>query len=138
MLSCCVVLRNVTGEYLVMFELPTCVMMTTTMMMMIATAQILCQDVLPVQNYALQCVCVVDVRNLESHLEQSRRRRDEARDPVLHQLRGVVEMLQQRNQSHEPQQARLTTAIDTLQQTTSELASTNDQLEAKILDKINE
>ena len=83
-------------------------------------------------------ICCVDMRNLESHLEQSRRRRDDARDPVLHQLRGVVEMLQQRTQSHDPQQARLTTAIDTLQQTTTELASANDQLEAKILDKINE
>jgi len=83
-------------------------------------------------------VCHTDVHNLESHLEQLRRRRDDARDPVLHQLRGAVEMLQQRELSHDSQQARLTTTVDTLQQTTAELTSTNDQLEAKILNKINE
>lgn len=83
-------------------------------------------------------VCHVDVHNLESHLDQLRRRRDDARDPVLHQLRAVLETLQQREQSHEPQQARLSTAIDTLHQTTTELSSSNDQLETKILDKINE
>jgi len=84
------------------------------------------------------CVCAADVRNLESHLDHLRRRRDDARDPVLHQLRGVVEMLQQREQSHDPRQAQLTTAINTLQQTTADLVTTNDQLEAKILEKINQ
>ena len=79
-----------------------------------------------------------DVHSLESHLEQLRRRRDDARDPVLHQLRAVLEVLQQREQSHDPHQARLTSAIDTLYQTTTELASSSDQLETKILEKINE
>jgi len=83
-------------------------------------------------------MCHADAHNLESHMEQLRRRRDDARDPVLHQLRGLLEVLQQHEQSHDPQQARLTTAIDTLRQTTAELAGTNDQLEAKIMGKINE
>jgi len=83
-------------------------------------------------------VCRVDVHNLESHLEQLRRRRDDARDPVLHQLRGVLESLQQREQAHDPQQARLTSAIDALHQTTAKLASTGDQLETKVLEKVNE
>jgi len=78
-----------------------------------------------------------DVRNLESHLDQLRRRRDDARDPVLHQLRGMLEMLQQREQSQDPQQARLSTVIDTLQQTAAELGGTNDRLETKLLEKIN-
>jgi len=84
------------------------------------------------------CVCHSDVHNLESHLEHLRRRRDDARDPVLHQLRAVLEMLQQHEQSLDPQQARLTSAVDTLHQTTTELASSNDQLQTNILEKINE
>jgi len=84
------------------------------------------------------CVCPTDVHNLESHLEQLRRRRDDARDPVLHQLHAVLEMLQQREQSLDPQQARLSSAVDTLHHTTTELASSNDQLQTKILEKINE
>jgi len=83
-------------------------------------------------------VISADVHNLESQMEQLRRRRDETRDPVLHQLRGVMEMLQQQQQSVDPQHAQLTNAIDTLQQTAAQLAGTNSQLEANVLDKINE
>jgi len=71
-------------------------------------------------------------------METVRRRRDDARDPVLQQLRGLVETLQQSEQSLEPQQARLTAAIDTLRQTTAQLSSSNDQLETSIMHKINE
>lgn len=86
------------------------------------------------------CVWAVyaDVHNLESHLEQVRRRRDDARDPVLHQLRAVLEMLQQRQAALDPQQARLTAAVDTLQQTTASLGTVNSQLETKVLDGIKE
>jgi len=84
------------------------------------------------------CTNSADVHKLESHLEQLRHRRDDARDPVLHQLRGVLEMLQQRQQSMEPQQTHLATVIDTLQQTVAQLAGTNSQLEANVLEKINE
>jgi len=78
------------------------------------------------------------MQSLESHMEQLRRRRDDARDPVLQQLRGMLETLQQHEQSHEPQQARLISAIDTLRQTTADLAGSSDQLETSILHKINE
>ena len=79
-----------------------------------------------------------DVRSLESQLEQVRRRRDDARDPLLHQLRGVIEMLQQQQLSADPQQTRLASVVDSLQQTTTQLASNNSQLEAAVLTKINE
>jgi len=82
--------------------------------------------------------CRADVRSLESHLEQLRRRRDDARDPVLHQLRAMLEMLQQREQSHDPHQVRLSAAVDALQHASTELTNANDQLEAKIVEKINE
>jgi len=79
-----------------------------------------------------------DVHSLESHMEQLRRRRDDARDPVLHQLRGVLETLQQREQSNDRHQAHLSDLTDALQRTTAQLASNNGQLEASVMDKINE
>ena len=53
------------------------------------------------------CVCVADTEQLETHLEAVRRRHDESRDPLVQELRGLVEGIQQQDEARQPLYAQL-------------------------------
>lgn len=77
------------------------------------------------------------MQQMESHLQQVQRRRDEARDPVLNQLRAVTETLQRRELAQEPVHERLTGAVEALKLTSSQMVTNGGELETKLLKKIN-
>jgi hypothetical protein len=77
------------------------------------------------------------MQQMESHLQQVQRRRDESRDPVLNQLRAVTETLQRRDLAQEPVHERLTGAVEALKLTSSQMATNSGELETKLLKKIN-
>jgi hypothetical protein len=83
-------------------------------------------------------LCVLkDMQQMESQMQQVQRRRDETRDPLLNQLRALMETIQRREQSHEPVHERLTGAVEALKLTNAQMASNTGDLEAKLLKKIN-
>jgi len=78
-----------------------------------------------------------DMQQMESQIQQVQRRRDETRDPVLNQLKAVMETMQRREQAEEPVHERLTGAVEALKLTNAQMASNTGELEAKLIKKIN-
>lgn len=78
-----------------------------------------------------------DMQQMESQMQQMQRRKDEARDPVLNQLKAVTETMQRREQSQEPVHERLNGAVEALRVTNAQMVTSTGELESKLLKKIN-
>ena len=75
---------------------------------------------------------IPDLRQLETHLEQIRRRHEEGRDPIVGQLRGMVEAVRHTAEGQKPVAAQLQGLSQSLQASVDQVKVSQSEVEAAV------
>ncbi len=74
----------------------------------------------------------LDTSHLENHMEQVKKRHEEARDPLIGQLRAMVEAFKRKEDSREPLYRQLGSLAQTMQASVSQIEHGQKELEQKM------
>ncbi len=74
----------------------------------------------------------VDTRALEHHLEAIRKKHEESRDPVVGQLRSMVDVMKRKDDAFEPMYRQLSTIVPTLQSSVAQMQASQQKMEENL------